>query len=91
MFQDKPQRTAIYVRGINETVAKKIARAEFKSSYVSLVYNEVQDQYLISIKENIDGMNEKEKKKLKEKIEEFERDKEWKNAFKVEVLNIVEL
>lgn len=91
MLADKSQRTTISIRGINETVARKIARREFKESYAGLIYNEEKDQYFISIKKNIDVMSEKEKKKLKQDVEEFEQDKEWKNCFKVEVLNIVEL
>lgn len=77
--------------GINDSVARKIARREFKESFNDLVYNKTENRFDVSIKIDIASMGEKDKKKLKDKIAEFEQDVEWKNCFKVEILNKIEL
>lgn len=91
MLADKTQRTKVCLCGLNESVARKIARREFKESFNNLVYDEQRDRYVVSIKVYFSKMNDKEKKKLKDSIAEFEQDKEWKNVFKVEILDKVEL
>lgn len=91
MLADKSLRTKVSICSINDSVARKIARREFKESFSNLVYSKEHDRFVISIKVRIQEMSEKEKKKLKEQIAEFEQEKEWINVFKVEILNKIEL
>lgn len=90
MFEGKPQFKPS-ISGINDTVARKIARSKFKESFNDLIYNKGENRYDLSIKVDLSGMSDKEKKKLKDEITAFENDKEWKNTFKVEILNKIEL
>ena len=91
MLANKSDRVKISLCGLNDTVARKIARREFKELFSGLKYNEAIDRFEVSIKADINTMSEKEKKKLKDKIADFIQDKEWLNVFKVEILNKVEL
>lgn len=91
MLPNKDDRTKISLCSINDTVARKIARSKFKELFDSLIYNKSIDRFEVSIKVDVNSMNEKKRKELKEKIADFEQDKEWINVFKVEVLNKVQL
>ena len=91
MLTDKTQRTKISLCGINPSVGRRIAEGEFQELFSELEYNEKADRFVISLKVNADELGDKERKKLKDKIFIFENKKQWKNVFKVEVLNKVDL
>lgn len=92
MLDDKALRTKISICGINPSVGRTICLGVFAESFVDLVYNEKENRYDVTLKFNIDIMNEKEKKKLKERITAFEKNKAYKNVFKVvDTFNKVEL
>lgn len=91
MLADKSLRTKVSLCSINDSVARKISRREFKELFSNLKYSKEHDRFVVFIKVRIQEMSEKEKKKLKDKIAEFEQDEEWINVFKVEVLNKIEL
>lgn len=83
MLDDKSLRTKVSVCGINPSVGRKICEGQFPEQFVDLTYNQKENRYDVTLKFNIDIMNEKEKKKLKDKITAFEQNKAWKNVFKV--------
>lgn len=68
-----------------------MAKGEFQELFSELEYDEKLDRYVVSLKVDASELGERERKKLKDRITLFENNKEWKNVFKVEVLNKVEL
>lgn len=91
MLNDKSLRTKICLCGINPSVGRKMAKGEFKELYCDLEYEHEVDRYMVSLKVNMDELGEKERKKLKERISDFENNSEWKNVFRITVLNKVKL
>lgn len=96
MDEGKPEKVfKNSVCGINSSVARKIVRDKFLKDFriefneKDLTYNENENRYDIILKVEMNGMGEKDKKKLKERIHDLETSKEFFKVFKViEVQNV---
>ena len=92
MLEDKSLRSKVSLCGFTPSVGRSICKGVWADSFLELEYNEKENRYDVKLKFDIDPTNDKEMKKVKAKILEFEKNPAYKNAFKVaEVSNKIEL